>query len=258
MGGFLRGARDVGAGFGVLLRERKQRRRAIVPVLLTIVVYAGALAGVLWGAEPALQLVWQEPSVGWTWERVGWIAARWGLGLGLFVGLCFLFTAVLEIVAGPFFDRMAQVELERRGVPRGDPGLWDGTVLEAVRAVVMALPLIGFAVLALIPVVTVFAGALGAAWGWFALGAGAANPSLVQTGRPMRARLAFARANAGWVLGLGAVVGLCLLIPVLGWFALPAAVIGAARRVPVPEGAPGVGPGARPPGRSEPVGPTSG
>lgn len=231
-GGFLRGVGDVVVGFGVLAREPKQRRRAVVPILLTLLAYAGALAGVAFGAEPLLQLLWSEPAAGWTVERVGWVLVRWGLALGLFVGLCFLFTAVLEIVAGPFFDGMARLELDRRNVPRGDPGLWDGTVLEALRAILMALPLLVFGLAALIPALTVPAGVLGTGWAWFGLGAGAVNPSLVQTGRGMRARLAFARAHFGWVLGLGAVIGAALLIPVIGWVALPAGVIGAARRVP--------------------------
>ena len=231
-GGFLRGVGDVIAGFGVLLREPKQRRRAVIPILLTLLAYAGALAGVAFGAEPLLQLLWSEPAAGWTVERIGWVLVRWGLALGLFVGLCFLFTAVLEIIAGPFFDDMARLELDRRGMPRGDPGLWDGTVLEAARAILMALPLLLFGVAALIPALTIPAGVLGTGWAWFGLGAGAVNPSLVQTGRGMRARLAFTRAHFGWVLGVGALIGAALLIPVVGWVALPAGVIGAARRVP--------------------------
>lgn len=237
-GGFLRGVADVLAGFAVLFREPAQRRRAAVPILLTLLAYGGALAGVLFGAEPLLQMMWSEPAAGWSLERVGWVLVRWGLALGLFVGLCFLFTAVLEIIAGPFFDAMAKLELERRDVPRGDPGIWDGTVLEAVRAILMALPLILFAAAALIPALTVPAGLIGTGWAWFGLGAGAMNPSLVQTGRPMRARLAFARAHFGWVLGLGALIGLSLLVPVIGWIALPAGVIGAARRVPPGPAAP--------------------
>jgi len=239
VGGFVRGITAVFEGLGVLARDPAQRRRATIPVLLTLLAYLGALAGVAFGAEPLLELAWPEPAGGWA--QVGWAIVRWALALGVFVALCFLFTAVLEIVAGPFFDRMAQVELDRRGLPRGDPGLWDGTVLEALRAIGMALPLLAFAVLALIPALTVVAGALGTAWAWFGLGTGAVNPSLVQTGHRMGERLAFARRHAPWVLGLGGTVGLALLLPVVGWIALPAGVIGAARRIP--EGGPGPKPG---------------
>lgn len=214
----------------MILTDSGQRRRAAVPVLLTVAVYLGALAGVAVGAEPLVELVWSEPDAAWTFSRVTWLLVRWGIALVLFVGLCFLFTAVLEIVAGPFFDRMVQVELQRRGVDLSDPGFWDGTVLEALRAIAMAIPIVIFAALTLIPALTLIAGTMGTAWAWFGLGAGAVNPSLVQTGFPIRARLRFLKTHYGWVLGLGAAIGLMLVIPVVGWIGLPAGVIGAARR----------------------------
>ncbi len=226
---FVEGLKAVLDGLRVLGRDGAQRRRAVVPVLLTVLLYAVALGLVGWASDPLLGLLWEEPSPGWRFARVAWLMLRWGLAAALFVVLCFLFVAVLEVVAGPFLDAMASHELRRAGLSPSDTGFVDGGVLEALRALLMAMPLLVFSIAALIPALTVPATLLATGWAWFGLGTGAINPSLVQSGLRMGRRLAFGVRCFPFVMGLGAMTGLCLFVPVLGWLGLPAAVVGAAR-----------------------------
>ncbi|MEM9114854.1 MAG: EI24 domain-containing protein [Myxococcota bacterium] len=226
---FIEGAGAVLDGLGVLGRDPAQRRRAIVPVFLTVLLYGAALAVVVWAADPLLALLWAEPSPGWDFLRILWLVLRWSLAAALFVVACFLFMAVLEIVAGPFLDAIASHELRRADLTPTDTGLWDGAILEAFRALLMALPLLALSVAAFIPPLTIPATVLATGWAWFGLGSGAVNPSLVQSGLRFRRRVSFGLRYFPFVMGLGAVIGLCLFVPVVGWLGLPSAVAGAAR-----------------------------
>jgi len=226
---FLEGVRAVPDGLRVLGRDGDQRRRALIPVLLTVLLYALALVLVGWASDPLLGLLWEEPTPGWSFVRVAWLVLRWGLAAALFAVLCFLFMAILEVVAGPFLDAMASHELRRAGLHPSDTGFVDGGVLEALRALAMAMPLLVLSIAALIPTLTLPASLLATGWAWFGLGTGAMNPSLVQSGLRMGRRLGFGIRCFPFVMGLGAVTGLCLFVPFVGWLGLPAAVVGAAR-----------------------------
>ncbi len=229
--GFGAGVRAGIQGFSILLSDAQQGRRALIPVGLTLVLYVFAFAGTLWTAGPLLEVVWSAPEEGRGWALLGWQAVRLLVGLGIFVALCLLFTALLEIVAGPFFDAIAHQELKAAGLEVQNTGLWDGTVLEALRAILMVLPLLLFAGLALFPALTPVATLAGGIWAALGFGAGALNPSLVACGLTMHQRLGLLACRASVFLGLGAVVLSSLLVPVVGWLALPGAVAGGARLV---------------------------
>ncbi|MFE3276897.1 EI24 domain-containing protein [Nocardia sp. NPDC059239] len=238
------GMRDFGAGFTYFVRgQRWVARRprefgfGIVPALVTLVLYVGALIAVMaWGGDLTETVTpfadhWPSPWAG---------LFRGALSIAL-VALAVLaavltFTAVTLVIGAPFYDVISQ-RVDRSVSPDGiapESGLswWRElwvSVRDSVRILVRAMvwavllfvlgfvPVVGQTV---IPVVAVFV------TGFF-LTQELTSVALQRRTVHLREQLALLRARKGLAWGFGVPLGLAFLVPLVAVFLMPGAVAGA-------------------------------
>jgi len=230
MNNFAQGARYLLTGFGWLGRP-KLRLFVIIPLLVNMLIFGLAI---FWGGREfglfMEQLISQLP--GWLdWLR--WLF--WVLfALTVLVILFFAFTLVANLIASPFNGLLAeQVEKLARPdtpLPPGSP-IWKEALIaiatELIKLgyfLIWALPLL---VLFFIPGINVIAPlpwALFTAW-MFALQY--ADYPMGNHGIRFREQRGLLRKQRPLALGFGAAVLFFTLIPVVNFFVMPAAVIGA-------------------------------
>lgn len=226
-------------GAGCLLRGAKllshPRLRPFVLVPLTInVIIFGSLIG--WGLNNLID--WVNSWIGWIPEWLGFIEwILWpiiGLAVALVTG--YLFTAVALLIASPFNALLAEKTEELltgqpvagleglgaalMGVPRG--------IFREIAKLAYYIPMALFVLLlSFIPAVNVVAPAL-----WLLLGAWMMSLQFVDypmdnhqcSFREVRECVSDRRLSS---LGFGGVVAACASVPVLNFFVVPAAVVGA-------------------------------
>jgi uncharacterized protein involved in cysteine biosynthesis len=213
-------------GLGRVLSDPKSRLEAIIPIVLTGVLYVVAALGLAFGSGPLLGLLWDMPeAIGWL---VLWWVARVTLALGLFLVLLLLFAAVVEALAGPFLEKSMIRSLRRAGIDPEPTPFWDNTLVELVRGIVFSVLAMVPVLLAAVPAIGVGFAVLAAVATSFGLGSGPWSAVLVLTGRRWRERMSWLWQQRMLVTGLGAISALGLLVPVLGWLVLPASHVAAA------------------------------
>ncbi|MEU0737887.1 EI24 domain-containing protein [Streptomyces sp. NPDC006134] len=236
--------RDLGAGFRYLLegqrwvaRHGKSYGFGLLPGLITLVLYAAALA--------ALAL-WGEDAVAWATPFADDWASPWaGLFRGFLTAVLFAlalllavltFTAVTLLVGQPFYESLSE-QVDRDVSPDGtapESGLplWRELWVSArdslrivVRAAVWGVLLfaLGFIPVAgqtVVPVIGFFV------TGFF-LTEELTSVALQRRGVVLRDRLALLRSRKTLVWGFGTPLGLAFLVPFVAVFLMPGAVAGA-------------------------------
>lgn len=222
IGGFLAGAASVFWGLRRMMQDSELRGLAVIPFGLTLLVYAGLLTAVFFVTPWLFEGL--KPEGGyqlWLWWSAVVIAVIAMLALA-----AILFTAVVELVGGPFYDKMAVRLLDEQGIGWSDPGFVKGAVPDLLRSLVLAVPAFVCWALGFIPAIGLFFWAIGMLIAWFGLGASAINPALQMTGHQPGQRNRWFLRYLSTTLGVGAVIAASLFIPLLGIISIPAAVIG--------------------------------
>lgn len=225
IGGFISGVASVPRGIGRVLSDAPLRKLALIPLLITAVLYVAAIVALVWWGADLLDWAWPKPSEGWL-KWLWYVVLPLGVLL-IVVVFALLFSTVAEAVGGPFYDKMAIRVLEGEGIPAKDPGLLGGTIPDILRSLLFVAAAVGFGVLSFIPVVGIPCAVVGTAIAWVGLAAAAVNPALLVTGYGIGGRLRFFLRSLGALAGMGLAIGVVLMVPLAGLIAIPGSVVGA-------------------------------
>lgn len=224
-------------GASLLMRRRRLKRFAILPLIANAVLYVIVLAVAVWfiGSWDPQVGEWQfwGPVGGWLSTAVNWSAGplKWLVAIPLLLAFCwFTFQVVGMIVASPFNDILSErVERtlcfpkEQLDVPlrltaaNAVVGVLDSTKIVALQVVatILVLPLLFVPVVGAVPLLLVTA--------YFA-GLGFFDVSMARNDlryRHKRAKISDIRAE---LFGLGVAMELLFLIPFMGLLMLPVGV----------------------------------
>ncbi|MGD8309625.1 MAG: sulfate transporter CysZ [Chromatiales bacterium] len=227
--GVFTGAAYAGRGLGIIFRPGI-RRFVLVPLAVNVVIFSL----LIWLGVSQFEVLMDRllPDTGWL-SYVRWLL--WPLfAVALVVLVLYTFTLVANLIAAPFNSVLAErVEHLITGSPPGGgfDSVWQeigpalGSELRKLAYFLgRALPLL---VLFLIPGVNLLAPVLWFLFNAWFLAIEYADYPMGNHGmgfREQRARLKIARLPA---LGFGAAVTLVMMVPILNFLAMPAAVAGA-------------------------------
>lgn len=234
--------RDLGSGFGYLLTGQRWVAGhgrwfgfGLLPGLLTLVLYVGALVGLGYGADDLT--VWATPfaddwSSPWLGLFRGFLTALLFV-LGLFL-VVISFTAVTLLVGQPFYESLSEAvdRLEGGEVPASGLPLWRELWISArdslrilVRVALYGIVLFGFG---FVPVVgQTVVPVLGFCVSGFFLAEELTAVALQRRGVELRERLTLLRGRRLLVLGFGVPLALAFLVPFVAVLLMPGAVAGA-------------------------------
>ena len=221
--GFLGGIFAVLKGAGRLLSDPELRKLALLPVLVTGILYLLFVGLAAFFHSDLLALLWSRPD---DWLLYLWYAASVLVFLGMIVLLALVFLPIASVIAGPFYEKIALAVLRRRAIEGRQGGLREGMVSALARVLVFAVPAMFFAVLALIPYVGLPFVPIATTFGWLGLAAETSEPTLVAANLPLKGRLRVAFSCFFPMMGAGMMVGLSLLVPLLPLLSIPAAIVG--------------------------------
>lgn len=234
--------RELGRGFGYLVKGQrwvaqhgKQFGWGLLPGLITLVLYAGALVALaLWGTD---FVSWATPFAD-DWSDP-WPGLFRGFLTVLLFALALLlsvvtFTAVTLVIGEPFYESLSeQVDISVAGfAPESGLPLWRELLISVrdslrivVRAAIWGVLLFG---LGFVPVVgqTVIP-VLGFFVTGFFLVEELTAVALQRRGVRLRDRLALLRARKSLAWGFGAPLAVVFLVPFVAVFLMPGAVAGA-------------------------------
>ncbi|MFD9865367.1 EI24 domain-containing protein [Streptomyces alboflavus] len=234
--------RELGRGFGYLVKGQrwvaqhgKQFGWGLLPGLITLVLYAGALVALaLWGTD---LVSWATPFAD------DWSGPWPGLFRGFLTVLLFAlalllsvvtFTAVTLLIGEPFYESLSeQVDISVAGfAPESGLPLWRELLISTgdslrivVRALIWGVLLFGLGFLpvvgqTVVPVMGFFV------TGFFLVEELTAV-ALQRRGVRLRDRLALLRARKSLAWGFGAPLAVVFLVPFVAVFLMPGAVAGA-------------------------------
>ncbi|MEU1280100.1 EI24 domain-containing protein [Streptomyces sp. NPDC005805] len=251
--------RDLAAGFGYLVKGQRWVVRhgrwfgfGLLPGLVTLVLYAGALYGLVGGADDLA--AWATPFAD-DWSSP-WLDVLRGtltvlvFAFGLFLAVI-TFTAVTLLVGQPFYESLSeQVDRTEGGrVPQSKLPLWRELWISARDSVRVLARVAFFGVLlfacGFIPVAgQTVVPVIGFCVSGFFLAEELAAVALQRRGVELTERLALLRARRLRALGFGVPLVLAFLVPFVAVLLMPGAVAGATlmARDLVPAGPGGVGP----------------
>ncbi|WP_432103845.1 EI24 domain-containing protein [Streptomyces sp. bgisy091] len=233
---------DLGAGFGYLAKGQRWAfghgrwfGLGLLPALITLVVYAGALVGLGYGADDLV--AWATPFADdWSSPWLGLL--RNGLTVLVFVLGIFLavitFTAMTLLVGQPFYESLSEAVDRSEGgeVPESGLPFWRELWISArdslrilVRVAVYGVLLFA---LGFIPVVgqTVIP-ALGFCVTGYFLTQELTAVALQRRGMVLKDRLVLLRGRRWAALGFGVPLALAFVVPFVAVFLMPGAVAGA-------------------------------
>ncbi|MEV7424476.1 MULTISPECIES: EI24 domain-containing protein [unclassified Streptomyces] len=233
---------DLGAGFGYLIKGQRWVGRhgrrfgfGLLPGLIALALYAGALVGLGYGADDLT--AWATPfaddwSSPWLGLFRGFLTAL-VFALGLFLAVI-TFTAVTLLIGQPFYESLSEdVDREEGGeVPESALSLWRGLWISARDSVriLVRVALYGVLLFALgfIPVVgqTVIP-VLGFCVTGFFLAEEVTSVALGRRDIQLKERLTLLRGRRMLALGFGVPLALAFLVPFVAVFLMPGAVAGA-------------------------------
>ncbi|MER6315107.1 EI24 domain-containing protein [Streptomyces sp. NPDC001581] len=265
--------RDLAGGFRYLLAGQRWVFRhgrwlgfGLLPGLVSLVLYAGALIGLGYGADDLT--AWATPfaddwSTPWTGLVRGFLTAL-VFGLGLFLAVI-TFTAVTLLIGQPFYESLSeQVDRSEGGeVPQSGLPLWRELWISARDSVkvlgrVLLYGILLFA-LGFVPVVgQTVVPVLGFCVSGYFLTQELTAVALQRRKVDLTERLALMRSRRMLVLGFGVPLVLAFLVPLVAVFLMPGAVAGAtlmARDLMAVDETPSAG--AAPAGPAAPQGPSA-
>ncbi|MEW1550987.1 EI24 domain-containing protein [Streptomyces tsukubensis] len=233
---------DLGKGFGYLMKGQRWvggRGRwlglGLLPGLLTLVLYLGALVGLAFGADDFV--AWTTPFAdGWSspWLGIfrGTLTAL-TLGLGLFLAVI-TFTAVTLLVGQPFYESLSEeVDRSEGGeVPQSGNSFWRDLWISARDSVRIVLRVAVYGVilfaLGFIPVLgQTVVPVLGFCVTGYFLAEELTAVALQRRGMLLKDRLRLLRGRRMLTLGFGVPLALAFLVPFVAVFLMPGAVAGA-------------------------------
>ncbi|CAL9289565.1 MULTISPECIES: EI24 domain-containing protein [unclassified Streptomyces] len=258
--------RDLGKGFGFLLQGQRWVGRhgrwfgfGLLPGLVTLVLYAGALAGLVFGADDLT--AWATPFADdWSspWQGLfrGFLTAL-VFALGLFLAVI-TFTAVTLLVGQPFYESLSEeVDRSEGGrVPESGLPFWRELWISARDSlrIVLRVAFYGVLLFALgfVPVVgQTVVPVLGFCVSGYFLTEELTSVALQRRRLDLKERLRLLRGRRMMAIGFGVPLTLAYLVPFVAVFLMPGAVAGAtlmARELApdteeTPEPDPAAGPG---------------
>ncbi|MFJ4867430.1 EI24 domain-containing protein [Streptomyces sp. NPDC088757] len=234
--------RDLGAGFGYLVKGQKWVAKhgrwfgfGLLPGLVTLVLYAGALVGLGYGADDLA--AWATPFADdWTspWLDVlrGALTALVFL-FGLFLAVI-TFTAVTLLIGQPFYESLSEAVDRSEGgeVPESGLPLWRELWISARDSLRVLLRVAFYGILlfacGFIPVVgQTVVPVIGFCVSGFFLTEELTSVALQRRGVELKERLGLLRGRRSAVLGFGVPLTLAFLVPFVAVFLMPGAVAGA-------------------------------
>ncbi|WP_371632574.1 EI24 domain-containing protein [Streptomyces sp. NBC_01259] len=234
--------RDLGAGFSQLVNGQRWVVRhgrwlgiGLIPGLITLVVYAGALVGLGYGADDLAAWAtpfaddWSSPWLGLLRNTLTVLVFAFGLFLAVIT-----FTAVTLLVGQPFYEALSEEVDRAEGgeAPESGLPLWRELWISArdsVRILVrvalygMLLFAFGFVPVAGQTVVPLIGFCV---TGYF-LAEELTAVALQRRGMVLKDRLVLLRGRKLLILGFGVPLGLAFLVPFVAVFLMPGAVAGA-------------------------------
>ena len=222
-GNLFLGARYFIRGFA-LLSEPGIRRYVAWPIIVNAVVLTlTSVYSIRWLDEGVQS--WLPGWLSWLYWLIFPIAV-----LTLLLVLAYFFSTVLMVIASPFYGLLSEKIEKRAGVEFESEALMSlirRTIGRELTKLVYVIPrYLGLLILSFIPVVNLASPVL---WFWFGswvLALQYTDYSYDNHGRSFneaRQQLG-SRSLTAW--GFGGVVALLMVIPVVNWFVMPAAVIG--------------------------------
>ncbi|MFD4689804.1 EI24 domain-containing protein [Streptomyces sp. NPDC058463] len=233
---------DLGAGFGYLIKGQRWAFGhgrwfgfGLLPGLVTLVVYAGALIGLGYGGDDFV--AWATPFADdWSSPWLGLLRNTLVVlvfALGLFLAVV-TFTAVTLLVGQPFYESLSEeVDRSEGGeVPESGLPLWRELWISAGDSVriLLRVALYGVLLFALgfIPVVgQTVVPALGFCVTGYFLAQELTAVALQRRGMVLKDRLVMLRGRRMMVLGFGVPLALSFLVPFVAVLLMPGAVAGA-------------------------------
>ncbi|MER7912486.1 EI24 domain-containing protein [Streptomyces sp. NPDC096068] len=234
--------RDLGVGFGYLVKGQKWVAKhgrwfgfGLLPGLVTLVLYAGALVGLGYGADDLA--AWATPFADdWTspWLDVlrGTLTALVFV-FGLFLAVI-TFTAVTLLVGQPFYESLSEAVDRSEGgeVPESGLPLWRELWISARDSLRILLRVAFYGILlfacGFIPVVgQTVVPVVGFCVSGFFLTEELTSVALQRRGVEFKERLSLLRGRRTAVLGFGVPLTLAFLVPFVAVFLMPGAVAGA-------------------------------
>ncbi|MET9670352.1 EI24 domain-containing protein [Streptomyces sp. NPDC006475] len=234
--------RDLVVGFGYLMKGQRWVAGhgrwfgfGLLPGLVTLVLYVGALIGLGYGADNL---------VGWATPFAdGWSSPWLGLLRGFLTALVFTFglfvavitfTAVTLLIGQPFYESLSeQVDRSEGGrVPRSGLPLWRELWISARDSLRVVARVVFYGILlfaaGFLPVVgQTVVPALGFAVSGFFLAEELTAVALQRRGVELKERLVLLRGRRMMVLGFGVPLTLAFIVPLVAVFLMPGAVAGA-------------------------------
>ncbi|MEV8389840.1 MULTISPECIES: EI24 domain-containing protein [unclassified Streptomyces] len=233
---------DLGAGFGYLMKGQRWVAGhgrwfgfGLLPGLVTLVLYVGALVGLGYGADNLT--AWATPFADdWSSPWLGLFRGSLTVlvfALGLFLAVI-TFTAVTLLVGQPFYESLSEEVDRAEGgeVPESGLSLWRELWISARDSlrILVRVALYGVLLFALgfIPVVgqTVIP-VLGFCVSGFFLAEELTAVALQRRGVELKERLRLLRGRRMLTLGFGVPLTLAFLVPFVAVFLMPGAVAGA-------------------------------
>lgn len=225
--GFLRAAAYPFYGLTHLLRSPRLWKFAALPFAVNLVVYT-LLAGLLFWFVGAKVMDWISSWPAW----LRWLMAVVAFLSGLVI-LAFTFTIVGNILASPFLDLLAERALaDLRGRPLAEGGRWHAEAAASVGRQLAKLAIFGavqlvLLLLLLIPVVGVLHPVVAALVTVFFLALEYLEYPQSADRMPFGERFRYLTRHLRESLGFGGALFVIVLIPFVGYLALPACVLGA-------------------------------
>lgn len=234
--------RDLGVGFRYLVQGQKWVGRhgrwfgfGLLPGLVTLVLYVGALVGLGYGADDLAAWVtpfaddWTSPWRGIFRGTVTGLVFAFGLFLAVIT-----FTAVTLLVGQPFYESLSEeVDRSEGGeVPESGLPLWRELWISARDSLRVLLRVAFYGILlfacGFIPVIgQTVVPVLGFCVSGFFLTQELASVALQRRGVELKERLALLRGRRMVTLGFGVPLTLSFLVPFVAVLLMPGAVAGA-------------------------------
>ncbi|WP_328944815.1 EI24 domain-containing protein [Streptomyces sp. NBC_00250] len=234
--------RDLGVGFKYLVQGQKwvgQHGRwfgfGLLPGLVTLVLYVGALVGLGYGADDLV--AWATPFADdWTSPWLGMFRGTLTalvVALGLFLAVI-TFTAVTLLVGQPFYESLSEeVDRSEGGeVPESGLPLWRELWISARDSLRVLLRVAFYGILlfacGFIPVVgQTVVPVIGFCVSGFFLAEELTAVAFQRRGVELKERLQLLRGRRMAVLGFGVPLTLAFIVPFVAVFLMPGAVAGA-------------------------------